>query len=160
LARPVLAWAFAGALLAAAPEALAEESAWQALDRHLGRQVSVELGGPASPRALVGRLRGVSEHEVVLRRRGRDLGLERARVRRIELLPRGRVRRMLVGALLWGTAAYVLYDPDARDDDTSRAGQVGLGMLAGGAVGALLDWSRAPRAELLFEAAPPPEAPR
>lgn len=110
----------------------------------------VTVRGGQGPLRLEGRLRACDPAGIRLGRRGGEVALAADRIERIEGLPRGRWRGLLLGAAVWGAASYGLFDREKRPD-TGLTAATFEGMLAGGTVGALFDLARQGAPELLYQ---------
>jgi len=137
------------ALLAVAMQAAAEpHGSIEALDAVHGRFVRITLQQGHSPHQIEGRLRGRTKALIELAHGGHRISVPVEAVERVELLPRGRLRGMILGSLAWGALAFATAD---EEQDVSRVARAGAGMLAGAAIGALYDWKRSKPAEVLYE---------
>jgi hypothetical protein len=120
----------------------------EALDALHGRHLRITLIAAQEPGRIEGRLRRRSAERIELSRGGHLVSVPVSAVARIELMPRGRIRGLLIGALAWGALAFAFHE---EDPDAGRAARVGQGMLAGAAVGALFDRARQAAPEVIYE---------
>jgi hypothetical protein len=120
----------------------------EALDSAMGHVVRVTLQAGHEPEQIEGRLHSRSEERLELDRRGHRISIPIDAIARVELLPKGRLGGTVVGTLAWGALAFAFYKDDL---DTSRAARVGEGMIAGAAIGALWDWRRREKPQVLYE---------
>ena len=120
------------------------------LQEFRGRVVRIQTqGGEAGPAELLGKLRSASAESIEIERGGHRSSVPVSIVKKVEALPRGRWRGLVIGAVVWGAAAWLI--DDGEGESTQTAESVGAGAMAGAAVGALLDYSTQPDPEVIYE---------